>query len=155
MKSISPLKTLPLSAIIAIALALSPALSMADNGERGRYKSKHASDVGKSHNKGQSHHDKRSFKKPRKQHNVAHGYDRHGYDKHRRNKHGHKKQVNNYYYVKPYSHSNHHHNHGYNGHTHTNYVVHDYGHDDHYLGLDNLRFMFGLHTGNFDIVIRD
>ncbi len=65
------------------------------------------------------------------------------------------------------SHSREHRRHGHHKHHRHHYVDHGHGHHHreiitvhghrphHYLGLHNLRFMIGLHTGNFDLVIRE
>ena len=153
----STLKTLPLVGVIALGLAILPATSIAGDGDRGKHKTQYTTSTGKSHD---GRHDKGSHRgDKRKNHNggyVANSFDRHHYDKrghkHKPNRHNHTGHVrhNNYH-----RHGDHGHSHVYTDHSHTNYVIHDHDHRDHYVGLDNLRFMFGLHADNFDIIFRD
>ena len=156
MKIITSLKTLPLISVIALGLALSPTLTMADDGNRGGQKTQYSNDRGQSHNKThnkgnrrgdaaknhsrryvansfvQRRHDKQSHKHKAKNH-YDRRYDDHGY--HRHGAHGHK--------------------HVSTTHNHRHTVIHDYGYRAPYVDLDNMRFMLGLHTGNFDIILRD
>ena len=152
MNIIPSLKTLPLISAIAFGLALSPTLSMAADGNRGDHKMKYSHDRGQSHKNGHGRH---KTGKSQRNSPVAHAV-----NKHRQEKQGHKHRSNNHYdraygnhmYHK---HGNHGHNHAYSDHNHTNYVYHDYGYRGQYVDLDNMRFMLGLHTGNFDIIFRD
>lgn len=151
MNIISTIKTLPLISLFAISLALSATPSIADNAKHERNKSQYSQDRGKSQNyghrqnmdKGQrdrqvSHvsvtrdHKKRNHKYPSgSHHRSAHTDKRHH------------KQGNHVYR------NNH------SGHVHRNHVNHDHMYLGQHIGLENLRFMFGLHTGNFDIIFRD
>ncbi len=158
MNIISQLKTMSLISAIALGLILSPALSMADDGNRGHKKNQYSHDRGQAHNKAKNKaghrigsHNKqkhsyvvnpmghRGHVKPSHKHRSDHHYDRarknHNYHKH--GGHGHN------------------HNYVYSSHSHSHYVNHDHAHRGEYVDLDNLRFMFGLHTGNFDIIFRD
>ena len=138
MNLISTLKTLPLIGILAIGLALSPMTAVADKGDRSYSKSH------KSHNgalRG-SHHKK----------HVLHNSSRYGHkykDHNRRyNKH-HNKPVYRNHYARGHGH---HPRHYYPRNHYNNYYAYDRG--DHNV-FDNVEFMFGLHTGNFDIIFRD
>ena len=156
MNIITTLKTLPVVAAVAIGLVLSPAVSMADKADSGHQKSQYSHEGGKSHGKAHKKGNYRSDKaRHKKQHKVTRSYDKRG------NKHVSKK-----HYGKPYGFRKGHaynrhghrdnHRHGHRGHSHTHYVVNDdYDYYDHYLDLDNLRFMIGLHTNNFDIILRE
>lgn len=150
MNVITPLKNLSLISTIALGLALSPTISMADNADRGHNKTQYSHDRGQSRNKG---HDRHESRKSQRNSYVARSLEsrRHGKRQHQSNIHYGRIHGNNAYHT----HGNHGHNHGHSSHNHTNYVVRDYAHQDNYIGLDNLRFMFGLHTGNFDIIFRD
>ena len=134
MKTLSTLKTLPLIGLLAMGLALVPAVSMADDDGRGRGKDKthQTYDGGKSHHG--EHHDSHYGK------GHKHPYVR-GHNKHVRHVHrpGHK------------HHSHKHHSHKHHGHRHTDYVV---VHDRHY-DYDPFRLMLGLHFDNIDIIYRD
>jgi len=129
MKILSTLKTLPLVGLLAMGLAMVPAVSMADKNDRGHGEDK----MYQKHDGGKSHHNE-------------HRNDRYYVDK----KHGGHKQV----YVrgrKHYSVPVHRHVHKHPVHRHTDYVVvHDH-HDDY----DPLRLMLGLHFDNIDIIYRD
>ena len=150
MNVITPLKNLSLISAIALGLALSPTISMADKADRGHNKPQYSHDRGQSRNKGHGRHESR---KSQRNSYVTRSLEnrRHGKRQHQSNINYGKIHGNNAYHA----HGNRGHNHGHSSHNHTNYVVQDYGHQDHYIGLDNLRFMFGLHTGNFDIIFRD
>jgi hypothetical protein len=147
MNIISKLKTLPIVGALAIGLALSPALSMADNGNHGSHKKQYSQNTGKSHDK---HYRADKHKEPRK---IVHSYDKRGH-----------KKASRSHYGKPYGHDKghvhykrdkHRHNHNHRGHSHTHYVVNDYGYRDHFIDFDDLRFMIGLNTNNVDIIVRD
>jgi hypothetical protein len=133
MKTLSTLKTLPLVGLLAMGLALVPAVSMADKNNHGHGKDK----THQSYDGGKSHHGV---------HNRSHYVHRH----HKHHKHGGHKHV--------YVHGHNHHvrhvyrpGHKHHGHRHTNYVVvHDH-HDDY----DPFRLMLGLHFDNIDIIYRD
>lgn len=157
MKILSVLKILPLVSVIAIGTALSPTLSMADNDKRSRDKGQYSHDGGKSHVKSRIR-----DVKPLGYGREVRNYSKHG-DKHR-SKHyrgkgyGHNKPYKGHKHGH-YGHHSHHGHHGHSGHNHTNVIVHDYGVYDyarrHYLSLDDLRFTFGLHADNFDIILHD
>jgi len=146
MKRLTTLKTLPLAGVVALGLALMPAVSMADKGDRdnkGHYSQKSG----------------KSYKADKRSHNDRgnrYGHTKKGHDKHAYNRGG------RHHYGNAYGHDKRGHGHGHGHahsvghpvHNHTTTVVHDYGHQ-HYLGLGNLRFMLGLHTDNVDIIFRD
>lgn len=147
MKTLSTLKTLPLIGLLAVGLALSPAVSMADDDDRGRGKDRvyqkhdggkgHSRSGGKSHRRDKGHYDRgHSYNKGHKSghksvqnHNRGHGHKHHG--------HTHK-------VYRPHNH----------GHGHVDHVVvHDsYRHLSDY---DHFRLMLGLHFDNIDIIYRD
>ena len=146
------LKTLPMIGVLAMGLALTPAISMADDDNRGRHKDRYSHDAGKSHKKAHKQ-DHRAHKKEwKREHRRDHKKYKHGHGhKHVNNhKHGWKK-----HYGHKHRHNGHRHSHSHRGHRHEHVVVRDYGHHDHYLYFDDLRFVFGLHTDNVDIIFRD
>lgn len=155
MKIISALKALPVASLLIMGIVLSPAIAMADNGDRGRTKSEHSFDSGQSHNVRDRHRDKSTHKKQQNERHIVRKYDRnsHGHNKYR---HGHVIQKHN---GKPYAKHKkhvyyHYDQHGQNHkpHHHDNYIVH---HHEHYDVFDDVRFKIGIHTGDFDIVYRD
>ena len=149
MNTISPLKAMPIIAALAIGLALAPTASMADNGNRGNHKGQSSQDYSRSHSKADS-------KKQHRRDKREHGSKRHNVNRHDRHSN---KTVTRNYYGKPHKYRNNHkhygHDHHRNNHSYTNYVVHDYVDRDRYVGFDDLRFMIGLHSDNFDIIFRD
>jgi hypothetical protein len=141
MKTIKTLKTLPLIGALAVGMALAPAVSMADNDNRGRGKDRvyqkhdggkgHHRDAARSHNRGKGH-----YARGHNQHKSAAKHHKHGGHKHAYNRH--------------YKRGHKHHGHGH-GHSHSDYViVHD-----HYRDYDPFRLMLGLHLDNIDIIYRD
>ena len=146
------LKTLPLVGALAMGLAITPAISMADDDNRGRHKDRYSHDAGKSHKKAHKQ-DHRAHKREWKR---DHKGDHRSYRKHHGHKHvddhrhGWKKR-----HGKHYGHKHGYHGHRHHGHRHEHVVVRDYGHHDHYLDFDDIRFIFGLHTDNVDIIFRD
>lgn len=139
MNIFTTLKTLPLLAVLTVGLILSPTLSMAGNGEHGQHKAKYSQNAGKSHskshNKGNYRSNKHSYK--------THGKRYKGNHSHRSERH-HRKH--DYYKRGHYDHR---------GHRHTNYIVKDHYYPEHFIGLDHLRFMIGLHTDILDITLHD
>ena len=151
-KSLTSLKTLPLIGVLAIGLVLSPTLSMADNGDRGRHKTQYSHDGGQSHSKGHkrsnTHSNKAHYKSHGKSHKGNYGHSsKHHYTK------GHGHHNNHGHYKRGFKNLRHDHQNSHRAH-HTTYVVNDHHYSDYY-GLDPLRFMIGLHTNNFDIIFRD
>jgi Ni/Co efflux regulator RcnB len=143
MNLISTLKTLPLIGVLAMGLALSPITAIADKGERS-----HSSKGHKSYNSTfrSSHHNDR-HSKHQKRHD-GHKY-RHNDRKYAHHNKRHNKHVYNNHHVR---------GHGYQPrryYTHNNYYAYDRGYYDRHDVFDNIEFMFGLHTGNFDIIFRD
>ena len=144
----TPLNTLPLLAVLAVTLFLSPGLSLADNANSGHHKEKHAHDGGKSSRKG---------------HVVGH----HRSNQHRYKTHGKSHKDKDNYSYRPelhYSNGHHnkhvfykrgHHNYVHRTYSHINYVVNDHDSNDHFNALDQLRFMIGLHSDNLDIILHD
>ena len=139
------LKTLPIIGVLAMGLALAPATSMAGNGDRGHHKSGYSKSSGKHHDKGHYRSGKHAYRKHDRGHkrNLGHHLDRH-YSTRYGNRHD-----------KHYRGHSHGHHYDHRGHATTHYVVNEYPYRDHYIGLDHLRFMIGLHTDNFDITFRD
>jgi len=121
-----PLKTLMLSATVAVSLIFIPTLSMADNDKYSHHQAKYSTDKTRHHNKGhkisRSHGQKHHYSKMQNRHNK-HGLHKSGH-------HGHRG-----------------HNHG-----HINYVVNDHYHGHAHV-FDHLRFMIGLHTDDIDIIL--
>lgn len=151
MKTLSTLKALPLIGLLAMGLALTPVVSMADDDDRGRGKDrtyqKHDGGKGHSRNSGKSH------RRDKGHSDRSHSYNK-GHNK--GHKSGHKR-------VQSYNRGR---GHKHNGHTHTVYTPHSHGHghvdhvvvDNHYNHLndyDRFRLMLGLHFDNIDIVFRD
>ena len=142
------MKTLSVVGLLALGLALSSNPAMADKADRDGHKGNVTQQS--SHQAGKSHNDRSKYNKQHKEHR----YHRNDYRK------GHKDRGHKYYSShKGHKYKNHHnhvhrdkHGHGYRGHSHTHNVV---NHHDHYLGFDDLRFMIGLHTDRFDIILRD
>jgi len=150
----TPLKTLPLLAVLAVGLVLSPTLSMAGNGDRGHHKEKYSHDIGKSHSKGHNKVQHRSNKHSVKTHGKSHK-DNHSHRSERHYSKGHGHYNKHAYYKRGHhKHGYDHHKH-YRGHSHTHYIVNDHYYSDGLFDLDNLRFMIGLHTNNLDITFRD
>jgi len=154
----SQLKTLPLISAIALGLVLSPTLSMADDGNRGRDKTQYSHDRGQSNKMTRNKFNNRADH--RRETSKKHGnrYVGNANDKYRHDKKSHKYKSDHRYNGAHDNHRYHkhgNHNHHYTGHKHTNYLDHDHRYRKQYIDLDNLRFMFGLHTGNFDIIFRD
>ena len=153
MKSMTTLKTLPLISALALGLALSPTLSMADDDKRGGQKTHYSHDRGQSHNKT---HNKGAYRGEIAK-NHSRRYVANSFDQRRHEKQSHKHKTKNHYDRSNgyHRHGTHGHDHVYTGHHHRHTVIHDYGYREPYVGLDNMRFMLGLHTGNFDIILRD
>lgn len=134
------LKALPVMAALTIGLAFAPTASMADDDDRGRGHS-YSHDGGK--------HDKGKLRAKRYERG-----DKHRYDKKHRKHHKHR----GHYYGHRHGHKHKHYRHDHHGHRPA-YVVNNYGHDhyyrDRFIDLSDLRFMIGVHTGNFDLIFRD
>lgn len=143
MKTLSTLKTLPLIGLLAMGLALTPVVSMADDDNRGRGKDRvyQKYDGGKGHYRDSA----RSHRRDKGAYNRGHGHKK-GFA--RGHYKGHKNVVNNYYSS---GHKHHGHKHHGHGHKHVDHViVHD-----HYSSYDPFRLMLGLHLDNIDIIYRD
>lgn len=167
MKFIDTVKNLPLLSLLAFSLAASPSLSMAGDNNRGHDKKQHSRDgASYGHKRGDKrtpHQQRRQYiKHSKKQHQgvYAYGQNRNYGPKHAFNKHHGKKH-------NAHQHNQHNqHRHGYghgHGHNHTqnhsnryqrNIIVEERRYPNNY-NLRDLRFMFGLHTNNFDIILRD
>jgi len=138
-------KTIPVIAALAASLALAPMTSMArdnDHREHGSY----------SHDRGSKHEGSKKYRHSRERadKHVRNSHKRHGHKY--KNKHGHRHHGN--------KHRGHKHRHGHNSHSHEReavYVMSDYGHRHprRFIGLDDLGFMIGIHTGNFELIFRD
>ncbi len=144
------LKSLPLLSLLAAGLILSPTMVTAGYGDRSHSKSQYSHDDAKSYSKGHKrsnkHSNKAHYKSQGKSHKGNYGHSsKHLYTKRQGhyNDRAHNKR----------GHHNYRHDHHRDQH-HTTYIVNDHHYDDYY-GLDNLRFMIGLHTNNFDIVFRE
>ena len=139
-------KNLPLLTIFTASLILTPAIAMADRGDRSHSKDKYSHDDRRSHNKSHNRNNKHSNKhKYRSQGKSQRGDNWHSSKYRYDNRHGHR---NGHAHYKR----------GRDNHRHdrrTTYVVNDHHYSDHLYGLDPLRFMIGLHTDNFDITFRD
>jgi len=129
---LTSIKTLPLLAVFATGLVLSPTLAMADDDDRGHSK----------HRYSQENHQARGYAN---KHGNRHG-ERHNGSRHYNKHYGHRDGYahNKHYYRRD----------DHRGHRHSTYIVNDYYDNDYYL-LDPLRFMIGLHTNNVDIIFRD
>ena len=142
------MKNLPVVGLLALGLVLSSNPAMADKADRDGHKGYIAQQF--SHQAAKSHNNRGKYTKQHKEHR----YDRNDHRK------GHKDRSHKYYSShnshKHKSHRNHahrdYHRHGYRGHSHSHNVV---NYHDHYVGFDDLRFMVGLHTDRFDIILRD
>ena len=152
------LKTLPLIGALAMGLALTPAISNADDDKRGRDKDRYSHDAGKSHKKAHKQAHRAHKKEWKREHVRDHRRDhrdyrkKHGHKHVNSHKHGWKKRHGKHY---GHRHTHHGHRHGHRGHRHEHVVVRDYDYHDHYVDFDDLRFMIGLHTDNVDIIFRD
>jgi hypothetical protein len=149
MKKLNTLKTLPIIGLLAIGVAMVPAVSQA--APPGALGSALSHDGGKGHHRdgGKGHRD----------YGKSHGRDKGRYDR----GHGHKgyakghdrghKRVYNYSKGHGHGYSHHGHKHRvYHPHKHVEHViVHDY-HDEYY---DPFRLLLGLHFDNVDIIYRD
>ena len=136
MKQLSTLKTLPLAAVMAMGLSLTPAITLADDGDRGRHKEHHG----------------QQKEKPR---HYNHGHQHRDYDRHESRNHPKWKRHELKHVIKHDIRNRDHHEHYHRQPRDQRYIiVPDYGHQ-HYLGLNDLRFIFGLHTDNVDIIFRD
>ncbi|MBT8438210.1 MAG: hypothetical protein KJO91_00680 [Gammaproteobacteria bacterium] len=163
----SKLKTLPILGSLALALISAPAIAVADNGKREQNRSHYSQKADKPHHRGESRRQHRQPDVHRGQH--RNGHNRRGYNDYAHN-HGHKYAFNKGHK----KHHKKHHKHGHYGHhRHPHYRHghgHAYGHNyrNHYqsqvivrperrafVDLRDLRFMFGLHTDNLDLIFRD
>ena len=143
MKKLNTLKTLPLIGLLALGVAMVPAVSQAAPGALGS---------ALSHDGGKGHH-RDGGKSPRdhgKQYRDKGHYDRgHGHKGYAKGHDKGHKRVYNYGKGHGYEHYGHVHR-VYRPHTHVEHVVvHD--HYDH----DPLRLLLGLHFDNIDIIYRD
>ncbi len=135
------LKILPAAGVLILGLLLVPVVSMADEDDR-----RHGDDAGEQR--------ARAYSKDRAEfHNR--GINQRGYDKHTRS------YGRPYKYGKAYGHYKHHYG-RYRYHYEPRIRSHIvpaprylYETRERYLDLSDLRFMIGLHTNNFDIMIRE
>ena len=144
MKTLKTLKTLPLIGALAVGMALAPAVTMADDDDRGRGKGR----VYQKHDGGKGQHRDavRSHKRDKGHYVPGHNGHKTAVKPH---KHGGHKYVHNSHYK--HGHKHHGPKHHGHGHSHTDYViVHD-----HYRDYDPFRLMLGLHFDNIDIIYRD
>jgi len=148
MKSISAIKSIPAIALLALGLALSSSPAMADKGERSSHKGEMAKQF--SHEASRSHRD--TLKPGKRTEHRRHDGKSHKWTR---------KDRDHRYYIShdggKYKRHKHHahrdgHRHVYRGYPHSHRVV---SRHDHYFDLDELRFMVGLHTDRFDIILRD
>jgi len=158
MKFIETVKTLPLLSLLAFSLAVSPSLSMAGDNNRGHDKKQHSRDEAsyghKQGDKRSTYQQRRQYiKHSKKQHQGAYAYgqNRNYGHKHAFNKHHGKKH-------NAYQHNQHRHGHNHRQNHSNRYqrniIVEERRYPNNY-SLRDLRFMFGLHTNNFDIILRD
>ena len=141
------MKNLPVVGLLALALVISSNPAMAVKADRDGHKGYIAQQF--SHQAAKSHNNRGKYTKRHKEHR----YDRNDHRK------GHKDRSHKYSSHNGHKHKsrqNHahrdNHRHGYRGHSHGHNVV---NYHDHYVGFDDLRFMIGLHTDRFDIILRD
>jgi len=151
MNIIKNLKTLPLLGTLALSILITPGLSAASDKDRGRHNNQYSQYERHTNNHGQQRQHRRHHNDHRQQH-AHRGREHHGHNHHYRapvarvfnhssqRRHGH-------------AHGNRHtHRHGHNAHhTHTSRAYHP----RHWLNMNNLRLMLGVHTDNFDLILRD
>jgi len=141
-------KTIPLLTLLSAGLMLSSPMAMADKGDREHSKEYSSHHRQQSHNNDYRRDNKHAYFSHKGNHRSEHRYDRD-------NRH------NSHSYYRPKEH----YEHRYNRHVehrsypHTTYIVNDHYYSDygyrHGYILDNLGFMIGLHTNNFDVTFRD
>lgn len=156
MNFIKTLKNLPLLSLLAFSLAASPGLSLAGDNNQGRDKKQHSGDSASyEHKKSdkRAHYQQRqnnehSNKPPQRVH--AYAQNRH-YDPVPAKKH-HGKKHNAYQHN--YHGHGHRHNQSHSIRYQTNFIVDEHRYRNN-LNLRDLRFIFGLHTNNVDIILRD
>lgn len=135
---------IPVIAALAASLALAPATSMARDKDHREY-SGEVRDHAKRHSD-----DGVRVGKYREHRGKGHKYTR-GHGHHHEKKH--RKQGHHYGHRHGHDHHGHAHHRGYRD--EKVYVIHGPSRHRHYHGNDSLRFMIGLHTGNFDLILRD
>lgn len=146
MKIRSTLKTLPLIGLLAMGLTLTPAMSIADDDDRGRGRDH----VYKKHDGGKGHYRDHSRSHRRDLGHKKHGHSHKGH-KHRGHKHAYNSHRKHGHKHHGYKHHDHGHRHVDHGHRHVDTVV---VHDHHY-DYDPFRLLLGLHFDNIDIIYRD
>jgi len=172
MKLFAALKALPLTMLVTASLGLSPSLALADNSERGYYKSHKSSETRKHQKNRHDNADKPRHIKKQLKREARHGYykpsesylhNKHHRKHHRKSKkhhkHGYGHQHNTH---RPHRHHDghvyykHHHGGKHYNHRHSSHSLADYLSNEqsrrYYLNLSNQKFLFGLHTGNLDII---
>lgn len=161
----SKLKTLPILGSLALALISAPAIAVADNAKREQNRGQYSQKADKSHYRGESNRQHRQQGEHRGQ--QRNGHNRHGYNDYAHN-HGHKYAFNKshkkHHKHRRHGHNSHHrhphyghrhgHSHGQHNHYQSNVIVRPQRHTP-YLNLNDVRFMFGLHTDNVDLIFRD
>ncbi len=161
----SKLKTLPILGSLALALISAPAIAVADNAKREQNRGHYSQKSDKPHYRSESHRQPQHRGEYRGHQRDRHN--RHGYNDYAQN-HGHKYAFNkshkkHHKYRKHHKHGHYghhrhpHHGHGHNHHSHNHYQSHVIVRPERraYLDLSDLRFMFGLHTDNIDLIFRD
>lgn len=143
MNIISNLKKLPLSGLLAAALVLTPGLSFAEGGKQSNNKGRHNSHAYQQSN---INYNRAQHKGNKREQGKRH------YRKHeqRNNHHNEQRHRGGHQVVHNYNrHTHNRHDHGYSNHSHSNQYRRGF------LNLRNIGVVFGLHTDNLDIYVRD
>jgi len=130
------LKKLSLLGLLTINIILTPAIALADRGDRGHSHESH------SHDERHSHNNSNDYQTHGKRHQD---YQRYGLVYNQSRGRGHHKHYAHY-------------KHRYDGRRHNHYrtyVVNDDDYVNDFYIRDPLGFMIGLHTNNIDIILRD
>lgn len=168
------LKMLPLIGSMAMALMVAPGISLADRNDR-EHRRDHRAEQSERRAERREHrreHRQENRREHRREQQGSHRYNeyahnpgqkyffRHGHKKHHKHyKHKHKHHGHKHHVHKHHGHKHYKHRHGYHaghhhGHYEPRYIVRDRSYRP-YVDLSDLRFMFGLHTDNIDLIFRD
>lgn len=154
MKLIASLKLLPLLGSLTLGLAAVPAISLADNDRRDENRSQRQNTEHRIHRDQASNHSYRHQDRRQNQHRgngPKHIYQDHAYNQ--GPKYVFRQHRSGHYRPHPYAHHPHN-KHKVWPHRTSHHVIHQHHHRP-LLNLHNLGFVFGLHTNNFDIILRD
>lgn len=147
MNTISMLKMLPLAGILTMSLGLAPAVTIADDGDRGRGRDH----VYKKHDGG------KHYYREHRRLNRDHGRPKHGH--HKGHRHDHKHDGRKHHGHKHRRHDHKHLGQGHRGHKHHGHkhvdrvIVHN--HYDDWDDYDRFGLLLGLHFDNIDLIYRD